>query len=290
MKHGKLIVGITAAVLLTVVVVSGLRDIQRYRAGASRPAGTDASADSAGGVIRVVEFVKNPQPLPAFTAQDLNGRSLSSNDWRGKVVLINFWATWCPPCVAEIPDLVRLQQTYADQLVVVGLSQDTGPVADVKAFVEKMQMNYPVAVVGSDIESKFGGIIGLPTSFIVDPEGRIVQKHVGLRDPSLYEAEIRVLLGLSTDVQVKQFEDTGQVMIANAKNATELPGVDLSKLTPDQKKAALRRFNAENCSCGCGFTIAQCRINDSACEVSLTAANKVVNELTGAAPAPAATQ
>jgi thiol-disulfide isomerase/thioredoxin len=285
MKNIKLILVIATALALGVVVVIGLRDIERFGTGAPAGSGNQPGAEGSG--IQVVRFVKNPQPVPAFTVQDLDGTPLSTADWRGKVVLVNFWATWCPPCVAEIPDLVRLQQTYKDQLLVVGLSQDTGPAADVKAFVEKMKINYPVAIVGPEIEQKFGGILGLPTSFVVDTQGRVVQKHIGLRDPAIYDAEIRVLLDMPTDIQVEEFEDTGQVMLANAKNATDLPGVDLSKLSAEQRRAALRRFNEEHCPCGCGLTLAQCRVNDSACEVSRATGTKIVEEmLAGKAPAP----
>jgi thiol-disulfide isomerase/thioredoxin len=262
------------------VVLVGLRDIRRLRAGSA-----DQATAAGAGEIPVVQLASNPQPVPAFAVRDLDGKQLSTSDWLGKVVLINFWATWCPPCVVEIPDLVRLQEQYKDQLVIVGLSQDTGPVEDVRAFVEKMQMNYPVAVVGPEVESKFGGIFGLPTSFVLDTEGRVVQKHVGLRDPAVYENAIRVLLDMPVNARVERVEDTGQVMLANAANATELPGVDLSRLTPEQKRTALRQLNQEQCPCGCGLTLAQCRINDSACAVSREAAAKVVEAMLSGAPA-----
>ena len=279
MKNRKVIALAAALLLLALMVVYGLREIERFRAGPPpEPAG--ASGDNR----PVIRFVSNPQPAPAFTVQGLDGKPLASADWQGKVALINFWATWCPPCIAEIPDLIRLQEKYAGQLVVVGLSQDAGPVQAVKEFVRKMKMNYPGAIVGSDVEAKFGGIFGLPTSFVVDTRGRVVQKHIGLRDPALYEMEIRALLELPVDARVERFEDTGQVLLANAKNATELPGVDLSKLTPEQRKAALRRFNEQSCTCGCGLTLAQCRVNDTSCEVSRTTAEKLVAEMLSGAP------
>ena len=126
------------------------------------------------------------------------------------------------------------------------------------------------------MRTSYGGIPALPTTFVLDTQGRVVQKHVGLDDPGLYETEIRALLGLSVDAKVETFEDTGQVFLANASRATELPGVDLSKFTPEQKKIVLRRFNAESCTCGCTLTLAQCRINDSACETSKSITAKIV--------------
>src|SRR5258705_8753760 len=116
----------------------------------------------------------------------------------------------------------------------------------------------------------------LPTSFVIDSQGRIVQKLVGLNDPTIYELEVKAMLGEPVNAKVEYFEDNGQIFLKNAERATELPGVDFSKLTAPQKSLALRRMNAESCDCGCKLTLAQCRINDSACRVSLALAAKVV--------------
>jgi hypothetical protein len=102
---------------------------------------------------------------------------------------------------------------------------------------------------------------------------------VGLYPLEAYHREIRTLLDLPTDARVETFEDTGQVFLQNAATATELPGVGFAGLTPEQKDQALRRLNAENCTCGCGLTLAQCRIDDSACPTSLKIANEIVSEL-----------
>ena len=103
------------------------------------------SALDAGGPI-TVELLKEPQPIVDFTLTALDGRRLSSADWRGKVVVLNFWATWCGPCRAEIPDLVALQNKYGEQLVVVGISEDEGPVDVVRKFAADYKVNYPVAM------------------------------------------------------------------------------------------------------------------------------------------------
>jgi hypothetical protein len=127
----------------------------------------------------------------------------------------------------------------------------------------------------------------------------VVQKHEGLRDPLLYEIEIRALLGLPIgNIKVENFVDTGQIFLKNAVRATELPGVDLSKLTPEQKTVALHKFNAETCTCGCTFTLAQCRIYDRDCKISEAATAKIIAALatppappalpTSPAPAPSA--
>jgi len=192
-------------------------------------------------------------------------------------VLVNFWATWCGPCRAEIPDLVELQKKYKDRLQILGLVVDDEDLDAIKKFAARFGINYPVALATNDIRIQYGGIPALPTSFVLDSEGRVVQKHEGLRDPVLYETEIRSLLGLPIgNVRVKTFEDIGQVFLQHADRATELPGVDLSKLTPEQKTVALHKFNAESCTCGCGYTLAQCRIYDRDCKISKAATEKII--------------
>ncbi len=246
--------------------------------------GGPGEASAAQGEARKIRFVKNPELVPAFTLRDLNGKTLSSAGMRGKVTLLNFWATWCGPCRAEIPDLIELQQKYSDKLQIVGLSTDEVQADAVRRFVQKAGVNYRVAIATPEVDAKFGGILALPTAFLIDSEGRVVEKHIGLNDPSLYEAEIRALLGLPVDAQIETFEDTGQIFLKNAARAAKLPGVDLSKLTPGQKKVALRRLNAEGCPCGWTLTLAQCRINDTACAVSKKAANEIVRKISDSVP------
>src|SRR5262252_5680426 len=115
----------------------------------------------------------------------------------------------------------------------------------------------------------------------MDGQGRVVQKHIGLNDPTLYERELKAMLGMSVDGKIEYFEDNGQIFLKNAERATELPGVDFSKLTPAQKSVALRRMNANSCSCGCTMTLAQCRINDSGCRISLGLAQQIVAQVSG---------
>ncbi|HEV2197748.1 MAG TPA: TlpA disulfide reductase family protein [Candidatus Acidoferrum sp.] len=229
-----------------------------------------------------IRFVKNPDPAPAFKVSTLDGKPLSLADYKNKVILMNFWATWCGPCRSEIPDLVELQNKYKDQLQIIGLVVDDDDEDAVKKFAEKFGINYPIAMATDEMRMEYGGIPALPTSFVLDGEGRVVQKHEGLRDPVLYEVEIRSLLGLPIgNVKVEMFEDTGQIFLKHADRATQLPGVDLSKLTPEQKNLALHKFNAESCSCGCQYTLAQCRIWDRNCNVSKEATTKIIEALAG---------
>src|SRR6266849_9202683 len=199
-----------------------------------------------------IRFVRHPDPAPEFKLSGLDGKPVTLADSRGKVILLNFWATWCGPCRAEIPDLVELQNKYKDRLQILGLVVDEDDQDAIKEFAEKFGINYPVAIAGNDIRFQYGGIAALPTSFVLDAEGRIVQKHEGLRDPVLYETEIRSLLGLSVgNVKVETFEDTGQIFLKNA----------------------------ETCTCGCKYTLAQCRIYDRNCEISKAATSKIVAAL-----------
>ena len=232
----------------------------------------------------VVRFVRNPDAAPEFKLDALDGKPLSLATARGKVVLLNFWATWCGPCRAEIPDLIALQQKYKDQLQIIGLTVDDDDESTIKQVVADEHINYPVAMASPDVRLRYGGIAALPTSFVLDAQGRVVQKHEGLRDPALYETEIRALLGFPIDARVETFEDTGQIFLAHADRASELPGVDLSPLTPQQKQVALHKFNAEGCTCGCKFTLAQCRIYDRNCPISKARTEKIVAEVSGAGP------
>jgi thiol-disulfide isomerase/thioredoxin len=228
---------------------------------------------------RIVRFAGNPQPVPAFLVNDLDGNPVSTAAWKGKVVFINFWATWCPPCRAEIPVLIDLANRYKDRLQIVGVSLDDSGPEDVKKFVKDAGINYPVIMANRAIMAEYGGVPALPTLFVVNAEGNIVQKHEGLYAPALYETEVRLLLGLPVDAKIETFEDTGQIFLKNAVFATELPNVDFAGLTPDLKKAALKRLNSETCDCGCRLTLAQCRINDTQCAVSKKLAAAVVKEI-----------
>src|SRR5271155_3927338 len=249
-----------------------------------------AAADDAEGAdgARVIRFASNGQPAPPFLIQDLNGNTISTAAWQGKVVLMNFWATWCPPCREEIPILIELTKKYPDQLVVIGVSMDDGPAEEVKDVAASAGINYPIVMRSLELVKGYGGVPALPTSFLINKEGRVVQKHVGLFPGGVYEIEVRALLGLPVDATIETFEDTGQIFLKNAERATELPDVDFTGLTPEQRKLALKRLNSESCNCGCTLTLAQCRMNDTSCPVSKGLAAKIVKEILAGSPAPTA--
>src|SRR6202790_4866648 len=234
----------------------------------------------------VIRFIRDPDAAPEFAVKGIDGSTVNLADARGKVVLLNFWATWCGPCRMEVPDLVELQKKYQDRLQVIGLVVDDEDEDAVRKFAKRYSINYPVAMATDEMRIQFGGVPALPTSFIIDAQGRVVQKHIGLRDPELYEMEVRALLGLPINARVETFEDTGEIFLKHANRASELPGVDMTSLTPAQKTVALHRINEETCTCGCKYTLAQCRIYDSACPVSKQRTAKIVAECVNGASTP----
>ncbi len=231
-----------------------------------------------------IRFVRNPDPAPAFQLKDLEGKDLKLEDYRGKVILLNFWATWCGPCRAEIPSLIELQRRYKDRLQVIGLAIDEDDESFVRKFAVSEGINYPVAMGSVDVRVAYGGVTALPTVFVINPAGAIVQKHVGLFNPRLYETEVRALLDLPVAAKIETFADNGEIFLQHADRATTLPGVDLTTLSPEQKSAALHKFNAESCDCGCKFTLAQCRIYDPACQISQQRTTAIVKEVAAAKP------
>jgi len=228
----------------------------------------------------VIRFVRNPDPAPDLKAKDVNGKELSLEAYKGKVVLLNFWATWCGPCRSEIPSLIRLQEEYKDRLQIIGMDVDDDDKEQLRAFVKAKGINYPVAMTSVPVRLAYGGISALPTLFVINQDSKVVQKHVGLFDPALYEIEARALLDMPVPAKVETFEDTGEVFLKHADRASMLPGVDTSQLTREQRMSALHKLNADTCDCGCRYTLAQCRIYDPACNISRERAAAVVKEAT----------
>jgi len=130
-----------------------------------------------------------------FTLKDMNGVDVKLATFKGKVILLNFWATWCGPCKAEIPSLVELQEQYGDDLVVLGFSVDD-PVEKMRPYAEEYKINYPLLVGNGreDVQEAFGPLYGIPVSVIIDREGRIAKKHSGIASKSQFEREIKSLL------------------------------------------------------------------------------------------------
>jgi peroxiredoxin len=201
---------------------------------------------------------------------------MSSRDWKGKVVLVNFWATWCPPCLAEIPDLIALQDKYRDEVVVIGVSEDEGSIDAVKRFAEDRKINYPIVMATPELQQLFPGVIALPTTFVLDPEGRMAHKRVGLLNAKQTEGVTRALAGLSVNARIERVDDPSRLSADGVSQIKDIPGVDLSRVPADRKAEVIQALNAENCTCGCGLSVAKCRIDDPHCDVSLPVAKTIV--------------
>jgi peroxiredoxin len=131
---------------------------------------------------------------PALSITDINGVALHTADYKGKVVLVNFWAAWCVPCADEIPQFIALQKKFQDQgLQVIGISVEDDP-GELRDFCHKHQVNYPVVPSDLRIADAFGGVLGLPTTFVIGRDSRIHGKHDGATDFSALEKEVVALL------------------------------------------------------------------------------------------------
>jgi peroxiredoxin len=131
-----------------------------------------------------------------FELKDMNGGDVRLSDYEGKVILLDFWATWCAPCKIEIPGFIELYDKYRDQgFEVVGISVDD-PVDALRDFAMQLNMNYPVLVGDGrdDVKEAFGPLIGFPTTFIIGRDGTVCSEHVGFAPKAQFEAEIQSLL------------------------------------------------------------------------------------------------
>jgi cytochrome c biogenesis protein CcmG/thiol:disulfide interchange protein DsbE len=145
------------------------------------------------------------KPAPSFALEDLSGKKVSLASYKGKALLINFWATWCAPCKIETPWLIDLRKQYASQgFEVLGISADDLDQTDAKKlsdqkqeiarFVEKMQIPYPVLIDGDAISQPYGGVDNLPTSFFVDRNGNVVAAQMGIISKDEIESKIKIAL------------------------------------------------------------------------------------------------
>jgi thiol-disulfide isomerase/thioredoxin len=134
-------------------------------------------------------------PAPDWQLNDLDGKTLKFSDFRGKVVILDFWATWCVPCRVKIPNFVELQKQYGDKgLRVVGVSLDEQGPEVVKNFVKQFGVAYPIVIGNQKVADAYGGIDAIPTTFVIDRKGRIVNQHMGYDDKAAFEKEIQSLL------------------------------------------------------------------------------------------------
>jgi len=250
-----------AGAVLAILIVVGLYFVNRYWI---TPA------------VRAQSKTDSSHPLaPEISLTDTTGLPLKLSDYKGRVVLLDFWATWCGPCRIEIPGFIDLQKRYGTQgFNMIGISMDDSP-EPVVDFYKELQMNYPVAVGNSRLGELYGGIPGLPTTFVIGRDGRIYAKHVGATDPNVFESEIKELLAAGPQGEVTNFHQVGQIFQEDklelgdpAVIDSEVPGIDLTKLTAEQKEAFKKKLESQQCTCGCKRNLLNCRLNDRNCSTS----------------------
>jgi thiol-disulfide isomerase/thioredoxin len=179
-----LAMGAVALALGLIWVAPGIEHVDNSAPGAADYPGEPEDAQASG----------KPAKLD-FTLKDMHGVDVHLESFKGKVILLNFWATWCGPCRAEIPSLVELQEQYKDDLVVLGLSVDD-TAEKLLPYAAEFKMNYPVLVGNGreDVQEAFGPLFGIPVSVIIGRDGVIAKKHSGIATKEQIEREIQTLL------------------------------------------------------------------------------------------------
>jgi len=155
------------------------------------------SAESTSGAAgrSLLESPEEREQAADFTLEDAQGNKVQLSEYKGKAVLLNFWATWCGPCKIEMPWFVEFQRKYKDQgFTVIAVSLDEEGWEVVKPFAEDLNLNFPVVLGNDEVADRFGGIAALPTTLILDQEGRIAKRHTGLVSKSDYQDAIEQLL------------------------------------------------------------------------------------------------
>ena len=244
-----------------------------------------------------VKAAGNYPMAPDFSLTDMNGAKLSLSDYKGRVVLLDFWATWCGPCRIEIPSFVQMQMKYRDQgFSVIGLAIEDTPDA-VKQFYQQFHMDYPVAMGDSKVAALYGGILGLPTSFVIGRDGRIYSQHTGTTSPQVFEKEVQELLAQKPGTDTASFTPSGnteEIQLGTPGEAnSDVPGVDISKLKPAELAEFKKQLDEAHCDCGCKFTVLQCRREDTGCSTSRKIARDALTKFTdekSKAPTPAASK
>jgi thiol-disulfide isomerase/thioredoxin len=167
-------------------------------AAAQAPQATGAPAmttELAAGIPTGLPTLPRIGPAPTWRLQDLAGKSVTSDDFKGKVVVVDFWATWCPPCRAEIPGYTELQRKYGkDGFMIVGISLDQAGPDVVKSFADKTGINYQLVMGDEKVVAAFGGVEGIPTTFLIDRAGQIRDRKVGAEETAEYEKKIAAVL------------------------------------------------------------------------------------------------
>lgn len=146
-------------------------------------------------IVNVFEINKDGDKAPNFSLKSVKGKTVKLSDFKGKIVIVDFWATWCPPCRKGIPDLVSIQKKFKKDVVVIGISLDAEKtIKDVPEFVKNYKINYPILYGDEKVVVDYGGIQSIPTTFVIDRKGNVVDSHVGLVEKDTYINKIKELL------------------------------------------------------------------------------------------------
>ena len=140
------------------------------------------------------ENTEAAETAPDFVLKSTTGKNIQLSDYRGKIVIVDFWATWCAPCRKGIPDLVDIQKEFKGNVVVIGISLDEDTRPDVVPFMKEYGINYPIVYGNNKVIADYGSINAIPTSFIIDKQGKIVDKHIGIVPKSEYLKKIKEIL------------------------------------------------------------------------------------------------
>jgi thiol-disulfide isomerase/thioredoxin len=265
---------IVLGALLAIVVAAGLYFVNHLWIVPATLRRAEAKGDS------------NHPLAPDFTLTDIFGRKLSLSDYKGKVVMLDFWATYCGPCQIEIPGFVDLQNRYRDRgFAIIGISMDYSP-DPVPEFYKQFKMNYPVALGDDKLAALYGGILGLPTTFMIGRDGRIYSKHVGATNLDVFEEEVDMLIAAKPSGEVRDFAPVGRAEEietstpeqVQAENNAEVPGVDIRGLSNEQLARFKKDLASQRCTCGCKLDLLRCRHDDRACAVSRKLARQILKE------------
>lgn len=206
MKRNSIVLTVVL-IILAVFAWAGWANWEYRKQAAERALASAAKGElipSAGGMPQYITPLIG-KPAPSFALENLSGKKVSLADYKGKALLINFWATWCTPCKIETPWLVELRNQYAPQgFEIIGISADDIDRGDpqklvdekkeIAHFVEQQHMPYPVLIEGDKISQPYGGLDSLPTSFFVDRQGKVVAAQLGLTSKDDIESNIRKAL------------------------------------------------------------------------------------------------
>jgi thiol-disulfide isomerase/thioredoxin len=155
-------------------------------------AGCDAAKS---GVKQALQPKESVTSAPDFTLDTLTGNKIKMSLLKGEVVIVDFWASWCPPCRKEIPGFIKLYERYKSKgLEIVAISLDKISLEEMNSFVQQFGINYPVVMADNKVSDAYGGIRAIPTTFMVDKKGLIRNKHIGYTTPEVFEEEIQKLL------------------------------------------------------------------------------------------------